>query len=129
MSILISFVLRKESVYNPLFLAQQLPHLIHLILSRLRLVRPRSCPDIRLDAHYPLLMKHCVCLPDNLVDSIPGSFYTLVSMILPIRHLNGGEITKRSPSRMHGVFQIRLFNETLDVGDLSGYGGTGSSHL
>lgn len=105
MSILISFVLRKESVYNPLFLAQQLPHLIHLILSRLRLVRPRSCPDICLDAHYPLLMKHCVCLPDNLVDSIPGSFYTLVSMILPIRNLNGERLPSVVPAECMVYFR------------------------
>lgn len=78
MSILISFILRKGDVYSPLFIAQQLPHLVHLILSSLRLIRPRSSPDISLDTHYPLLMKHSVCLSNNLVDPIPRSFYTLV---------------------------------------------------
>lgn len=129
MSILISFILRKESIYSPLFLAQQLPHLVHLIFRSLRLVRPRSSSDIRLDAHYSLLMKHSVCLSDDLVDSVPWSFYTFISACHQAVS-NGKEgHTKRSPGRMHGIFQTRLLNETLDVGDLSGYGGTRSSHL
>lgn len=105
MSILISFILRKGDVYSPLFIAQQLPHLVHLIFRRLRLVRPRSSPDIRLDAHYPLLMKHSVCLSDDLVDSIPRPFYNLVSMILPARHFTGERLPSVVPAECMVYFR------------------------
>lgn len=51
-----------------------------------------------------------MCLSNNLVDSIPGTF-------------------KSRPGGVHGVFQPGFLNESLDVGDLGGDGGRGGSHL
>ena len=55
-------------------------------------------------------MQHGVCLSNDLVDSIPGTF-------------------QGRPGGMHGVFQAGFLNETLDIGDLRGDGGRGGSHL
>lgn len=55
-------------------------------------------------------MQHGVCLSNDLVDSIPGTF-------------------QGRPGGMHGVFQAGFLNQTLDVGDLRGDGGRGGSHL
>lgn len=55
-------------------------------------------------------MQHGMCLSNNLVDSVPGTF-------------------KGRPGGMHGVFQSGFLNEALDVGDLGGDRGGGGSHL
>lgn len=36
---------------------------------------PRSSADVGLDAHDPLLVEKGMRLPDDLVDSVPGSFW------------------------------------------------------
>ena len=38
---------------------------------------PRPGPNIRLDPQYPLLMEQGMSLSDNLIDSVPGSFYRI----------------------------------------------------
>lgn len=81
-----------------LVLFQQLMHLGHLVLEGLVLISPkarkelmyhdlqgrsikqldspRSCTDVSMNAHNSLLVKNRMRLSDDLIDPVPGSFYT-----------------------------------------------------
>jgi hypothetical protein len=54
-----------------LILLEQSLYSLHLVLSRLLLIRPRTHSDITLNPHNAILMQHGVALPNDSHDIVP----------------------------------------------------------